>query len=199
MTRFGKHPDRTGRDLVEEALAAALKDAEVEPGHVQAAFVGNASAGVMTGQESVRAQTVLRRTGLMGIPMMTVENACASSSTALHLGWQAIAGGMHDCVVVVGYEKLHHEDRARTGRALRAFSDLEEATDILGAGGRQRLLDQLPSRPVGMLAEPGHRRSSYPDLPHVYLRSLSPFAAARRAGGGSMVGVWTGPDRQTVG
>src|SRR5215472_6641651 len=121
MTRFGKHPDRTGRDLVEEALSAALKDAEVEPGHVQAAFVGNASAGLMTGQESVRAQTVLRRTGLMGIPMMTVENACASASTALHLGWQAVGGEVHDCVVVVGYEKLHHEDRARTSSTPRPW------------------------------------------------------------------------------
>jgi acetyl-CoA acyltransferase len=135
MTRFGKHADRTARELVEEAVAAGLRDAEIEPGHVQAAFVGNASAGLMTGQECIRAQTVLRRTGLMGVPMMSVENACASSSTALHLGWQAVAGGMHDCAVVVGYEKLHHKDRALSRQALRAFSDLDEEADILGAAG----------------------------------------------------------------
>ena len=185
MTRFGKHPDKTGRDLVEDALAAALKDAEVEPGRVQAAFVGNASAGLMTGQESVRAQTVLRRTGLMGIPMMAVENACASSSTALHLGWQAVAGGMHDCVVVVGYEKLHHEDRARTGRALRAFSDLDEVTAILGADGRER-----PSLPVvlyGAASTGGGEDLFDPEalalvsVKNHYHGSLNPYARYQRA------------------
>lgn len=135
MTTFGKHADRQARELVEEAVAAALRDAEIEPGDVQAAYVGNASAGLMTGQECIRAQTVLRRTGLMGIPMMSVENACASSSTALHLGWQAVAGGIHDCVAVVGYEKLHHEDRSVSHRALRAFSDLDEEAEVLGGGG----------------------------------------------------------------
>jgi acetyl-CoA acyltransferase len=184
MTRFGKHPDRTGRDLVEEALSAALKDAEVEPGHVQAAFVGNASAGVMTGQESVRAQTVLRHTGLMGIPMMTVENACASSSTALHLGWQAVAGGMHDCVIVAGYEKLYHEDRARTGRALRAFSDLDEVTDILGAGGRER--PSLPLVLYGAASSGGEDLFDPETLALVsvknhYHGSLNPYARYQQA------------------
>ncbi|TMC02584.1 MAG: thiolase family protein [Chloroflexi bacterium] len=138
MTRFGKLPDRSGRELVEEAVAAGLRDAEIEPKHVQAAFVGNASAGLMTGQECVRAQTVLRRTGLMGIPMTNVENACASASTALHLAWQSVAGGLRDCVVVIGYEKLHHEDRTRAHRALRAFSDLDENADVLGAAAGAR-------------------------------------------------------------
>src|SRR5215470_12696089 len=124
MTPFGKHPERSGRNLVEEALSAALADAGLQAADVQAAYVGNAAAGLMSGQESIRAQVVLRRTPLMGVPMVNVENACASSSTALHLGWQAVAGGMHDCVVVIGYEKLHHEDRTRAQRALRAFSDL---------------------------------------------------------------------------
>jgi acetyl-CoA acetyltransferase len=185
MTRFGKHPDKSGRELVEEALAAALKDAEVEPAHVQAAFVGNASAGLMTGQESVRAQTVLRRTGLMGIPMMTVENACASSSTALHLGWQAVAGGMHDCVVVVGYEKLHHEDRSRTGRALRAFSDLDEATDILGAAGRDGF--SLPIVLYGAASTGGGEDLFEPEdlalvsVKNHYHGSLNPYARYRQA------------------
>jgi acetyl-CoA acetyltransferase len=132
MTRFG--PQRAGgaRELVEEALEEALQDAEVEAHDVQAAYVGNAVAGLMTGQESIRAQVVLRRTGLMGVPMVNVENACASSSTALHLGWQAVAGGMHDCVVVIGYETLSHEDREAAWRAFASATDPEEAAEILG-------------------------------------------------------------------
>ena len=82
MTAFGKQPDRSARELVEEAVACALRDAELEAADVQAAFVGNAAGGVLTGQESMRGQTVLRRTGLLGAPIVNVENADASGSTA---------------------------------------------------------------------------------------------------------------------
>src|SRR5262249_28873726 len=120
MTPFGKHPERSGRELVEEALSAALADAGLQVGDVQAAYVGNAASGLMSGQESIRAQVVLRHTGLMGVPMVSVENACASSSSALHLGWQAVGSGMYDCVVVVGYEKRYDSDRAMAGPAPNA-------------------------------------------------------------------------------
>jgi acetyl-CoA acyltransferase len=132
VTKFGLHPDRSARDLVEEAVAAALQDAAVDPSDVQAAFVGNAAAGLVTGQESIRGQVVLRHTGLMGVPIINVENADASSATALHLAWQAVAGGVRDCVVVVGYEKLDHRDRGRSYRALNATMDLTELADVFG-------------------------------------------------------------------
>ncbi|HEY7200711.1 MAG TPA: thiolase family protein [Candidatus Dormibacteraeota bacterium] len=144
MTKFGLHPDRTARDLVEEAVAGALKDAGAEPADVQAAFVGNAAAGLVTGQESIRGQVVLRRTGLMGVPIVNVENADASSATALHLAWQAVAGGIRDCVVVLGYEKIDHRDRGRSYRALNATMDLTELSDVFGPrAGQERnvLLD----------------------------------------------------------
>jgi acetyl-CoA acetyltransferase len=141
MTPFGKHPDRTGRGLVEEALSAALRDADLQAGDVQAAYVGNAAAGLMSGQESVRAQVVLRHTGLMGVPMVNVENACASSSTALHLGWQAVASGIYDCVVVIGYEKLYDADRSKAVRALNSSIDMTELGDVFRGGpGRERAI-----------------------------------------------------------
>src|SRR5215831_18895272 len=133
MTRFGKHVDRTARDLVEEAVTGALSDAELEVGDVQFVFVGNALAGAIGGQECMRAQTVLRRTGLMGVPMTAVENADCSGSTALHLAWQAVAHGAHDCVLVVGYEKFDHNDRARSYRALNSAMDLSELAERFGA------------------------------------------------------------------
>src|SRR2546423_9109274 len=143
MTQFGKHLGRSSRELVEQALEAALQDAKVESHDVQAAYVGNAVGGLMSGQESIRAQVVLRRSGLMGVPMMNVENACASSSTALHLGWQAVAGGLYDCVVVIGYEKLYHEDRARSYQAINSAMDLTELGDVFGP-------DQVQERSVFM-------------------------------------------------
>src|SRR5215469_11600467 len=132
MTPFGKHLDRSARELVEQAVADALRDAELHPGDVQFAYVANALGGVIGGQECMRAQTVLRRTGLMGVPMVSVENADCSGSAALHLACQAVAYEVYDCVLVVGYEKFDHKDRARSYRALNSGMDLSELSDIFG-------------------------------------------------------------------
>jgi acetyl-CoA acetyltransferase len=137
MTRFGKHVARTAREMVEEAVAGALADAGIEPADVQGVFVGNAAAGMLGGQESIRGQVVLRNTGLLGASIVNVENADASSSTALHVGWQSVAGGMHDCVVVLGYEKFDHADRTRSWRALNATMDLTELADVFGPDARE--------------------------------------------------------------
>jgi acetyl-CoA acetyltransferase len=137
MTNFGKHVDRTARELVEEAVSGALADAELQAHDIQAAYVGNALAGVISGQECMRAQTVLRRTGLMGVPMVNVENADCSGSTALHLAWQAVAHEVYDCVVVVGYEKFDHVDRVRSYMALNSGMDLSEKADWFGAESGQ--------------------------------------------------------------
>lgn len=175
MTPFGKHPERNGRDLVEEVLGAALADAGLGVGAVQAAYVGNAAAGLMSGQESIRAQVVLRRTGLMGVPMFNVENACASSSTALHLAWQAVASGIHDCVVVVGYEKLYDSDRAKAVRALNASVDLTELgdlfnqrysreraifMDLFGAFSDGRGRDRFDAETLGLVSVKSHLNGS---------------------------------------
>jgi len=138
MTRFGKHSDRTARDLAEEAVMGALADAGVEAADVQCAYVGNAVSGVIDGQESIRGQVVLRNTGLMGVPIVNVENADASSSTALHLAWQALACGAHDCAVVLGYEKLDHVDLGRSFQAINATIDLTELGDVFGPDAHER-------------------------------------------------------------
>ena len=84
MTAFGKHIDRNLKSLVEEAVTIALKDAGIEKDEIDAAYVGNASQGVLQGQESVRGQVVLHAMGIGGIPIVNLENACASSATALN-------------------------------------------------------------------------------------------------------------------
>lgn len=185
MTRFTKHVDRTARDLVEEAVAAGLRDAEVAVQDVQAAYVGNAAAGLLSGQESIRGQVVLRHTGLMGATIVNVENADASSSTALHLAWQAIAGGLLDCVVVVGYEKIDHRDLARAYRAVNATMDMTELADVFGPGsGRERnvMLDLAGAAP----AEVGSARFDRTLLAEVSVKnrfhgSLNPCAHLQSA------------------
>ena len=63
MTAFGKFLDRGLKALGGEAICAALADAGVEADELQAAFVGNAMAGLITGQECIRGQVILRALG----------------------------------------------------------------------------------------------------------------------------------------
>ena len=127
MTPFGKFMDRSIRSLAEEAVGDALGDAGAAAGDVEMAFFGNAVAGLLTGQEMVRGQVALRKTGLMGIPIVNVENACASSSSAAHLAWMAVGSGSVDVAIAVGAEKLSHPDKALAFDAIGRAVDLEEA------------------------------------------------------------------------
>jgi acetyl-CoA acyltransferase len=130
MTPFGKFYDRGLKALAAEAVTGALDDAGVAPGEVEMAFFANAAAGLITGQEMVRGQTALRETGLLGIPIVNVENACASASSAFHLAWMAVASGQCDVALAVGAEKLVHPDKRRSFDALGSGTDLERRTDL---------------------------------------------------------------------
>jgi acetyl-CoA acyltransferase len=60
MTRFAKHIDRNMKDLTREAVEGALQSTGIEKNALQAVAVGNAMAGLITGQECIRGQVVLR-------------------------------------------------------------------------------------------------------------------------------------------
>jgi acetyl-CoA acyltransferase len=126
----GAHP--TGR-FIEKPLKAiaypaiwdALNDAGVTPADLDAAYVGNSLAGLLTGQEGVRGQVVLQYSGITGIPIVNVENACASAMTALRGAWLEVASGAADVALAVGVEKMNVGDSARTIGALSAVSELD--------------------------------------------------------------------------
>ena len=104
MTQFGKHLERSLRDLGREACLLAIQDAGVMPRDVEAGYCGNALAPAIQGETGV-GQNVFWEVGIGGIPIVNVENACASGSTALREGWMAVAGGFYDVVMVAGVEK----------------------------------------------------------------------------------------------
>ncbi|MGH7812958.1 MAG: thiolase family protein [Candidatus Binataceae bacterium] len=131
MTNFGKFMERGVRSLAEESVGAAMKDAGVGSKDIQAAFFSNAIAGLITGQEMIRGQVALRNTGLLGIPLFNVENACASASSAFHLGWMAIKSGMYDVVLAVGAEKMSHPDKSVSFRAIGTAVDLDQMRDLM--------------------------------------------------------------------
>ena len=125
MTRFGKLADRSLKDLGYEAAWAAIRDSGQPASRIKIAFFANAYAGLLTGQESLRGQTVLREIGITGIPVVNVENACASGSTAFYLAHLAVASGQVDLALALGAEKLFTDDLSRTLAALATSTDIE--------------------------------------------------------------------------
>lgn len=126
MTHFGKFLNRNIKSLVEEAVKLTLHDSGADIEDIDEVYFGNAASGVTTGQEMIRAQAALRNTGLAGKPMFNIENACASGSSALHLAWLAVASGKAESVLVIGCEKLSHENKAVSFGAFAGAVDLEE-------------------------------------------------------------------------
>jgi acetyl-CoA acetyltransferase len=104
MTQFGKHPTRSLRSLGFEACLNALRDASITPKEIEAGYCGNALAPAIQGETGV-GQNTFWEVGINGVPIVNIENACASGSTALWEGWMAVAGGFYDVVIVAGVEK----------------------------------------------------------------------------------------------
>lgn len=126
MTRFGKFLDTPLKALATPAIDAALSDAGCARDEIEMAFVANSMAAVITGQVSVVGQTVLRANGFSGIPVFNIDNACASSSSALSLAVQAIRAGAARRILVVGVEKLYSPERERAFLALNGAADPED-------------------------------------------------------------------------
>jgi len=125
MTRFGKYLDRNMKSLAEEAVTHALEHAKVDKADLQAAWVGNSVQGIVTGQESIRGQVVLRSMGVGAIPVMNVENACASASSAFYGAWMGVACGVYDVALALGMEKLAMEDKQKSFQVFWAATDVE--------------------------------------------------------------------------
>jgi len=167
MTRFGKYLDRGMKDLGREAVEAALQSAGMDKSGLQVAVVGNAAAGLVTGQECVRAQVVLREMGIEAIPMVNTENACASSSTAFHLAWLYVASGMYDVALALGVEKLYHEDKRRSFAAIGAAVDVEVMQQIIAqmqAQAQEKAKKEPPKEGAEAESGAGKSRSMFMDL-----------------------------------
>jgi acetyl-CoA acetyltransferase len=125
MTRFGKFLDRSLKALSFEAAWSAIHDANIKASQIETAFFSNAYAGLVTGQESIRGQTVLREVGLAGLPVFNIENACASGSSAFNLACLSVASGQVETALALGAEKLFCGDLNRTLAALATSTDIE--------------------------------------------------------------------------
>ncbi|MEU3408759.1 lipid-transfer protein [Streptomyces sp. NPDC006670] len=102
MTKFEKPESRDWQywDMVKEAGGAALADAGVDYGLVEQVPVGYCF------QPSTAGQRAVYELGLTGVPVYNVNNNCATGSTALMMARQFVRGGISDCVLAVGFEKM---------------------------------------------------------------------------------------------
>ena len=125
MTPFGRHPQTDVYALIEQAVDAALADAGAQRGDVQWAAYGTVTHGFLHGQVCVPGPIALRRLGMQCIPVFTVENACASGTSAFHLAWQALRAGACDIALAVGADKMVVPDKARSFAVFEAGWDVQ--------------------------------------------------------------------------
>lgn len=183
MTKFGRHLDRSLKSLGREAAEAALADAGVTIDDIDAVFFANSLAGLITGQEAIRGETVVHPLGIGSIPIHNIENACASAGDALHLAWTSVMAGLYDTVLVLGAEKLWLEDKARTFSAYGAAMDVEEPfVSADGAGSDRTPFVDRQARIASKLMDRGVTRHMLAEVSSRALRNgaMNPLAHRQR-------------------
>lgn len=135
MTPFGRMLDVDIKTLTRQAVEAALADAGIGREDIEAAWFANAAQGHMEKQHMIRGQIALRDMGISGIPVVNVENACASGASAFNLAVTNLKAGESDVVLAVGAEKLFSRDRALMFGSFDGAWDVADNESI-----RQRLM-----------------------------------------------------------
>ncbi|MFJ2839939.1 lipid-transfer protein [Nocardia sp. NPDC087230] len=148
MTKFEKPGELEWDypDMAREAGTKALADAGIDYHQVEQAYVGYVYG------ESTSGQRAVYELGLTGIPVVNVNNNCSTGSTALYLAAQAIRGGLAECTLALGFEKMQKgslgstfDDREQPMmRHLLALAELQEfamppAPYMFGAAGKEHI------------------------------------------------------------
>lgn len=144
---FGRLARRRIEDIAFDAIDEALAAAELEPSDVDAVLVGN-----VFGPSGV-ASRVCRAAGLVNVPVLRIEAACASSTVAVHEAANAVRVGRHRNVLVVGVE---HLSSMFDGPIVPERTDTDGAIGLalpaLYALQAQRYLHEF-NRPAALLAD----------------------------------------------
>jgi len=151
------------------AIRSALADAGVGFEQVEQAFTGYVFGDSTCGQRTVY------EVGLTGIPVFNTNNNCSTGSAALMLGAQAIAGGVADCVLVVGFEQMEkgalgskYTDRTNPlDQHVQVMSDVQGinnapfAAQMFGGAGREYQWRHGTKRDTfGRIAEKARKHAS---------------------------------------
>lgn len=149
MTKFEKpgRRDWDYPDMAREAGQKALADAGIDYSDVQQAVCGYVYGDSTCGQRAVY------ELGMSGIPVYNVNNNCSTGATALFLGKQLIEGGISECVLALGFEKMErgslqakYTDRTNpmefhmtTMMDLRGFAPAPPAPQMFGNAGIEHM------------------------------------------------------------
>ncbi|MFW0788115.1 lipid-transfer protein [Gordonia sp. CPCC 205333] len=154
MTKFEKPGRRSNDDgspwdypdMARESGTKALADAGLSYDVIQQAYVGYVYG------ESTSGQRAVYELGMTGIPVINVNNNCSTGSTALYLAAQAIRGGLAECTLALGFEKMQpgslgssYDDREQPlANHLQALAEISEvlfppAPWMFGAAGREHM------------------------------------------------------------
>ena len=139
LTRFGSHPERTGRDLFAEAAANAFANASVDPAAVDELNYGNFMGGIAEHQGH-QAPLMAEAAGLR-CPATRYEEACASAGVAVREAVRTVRAGEADVVLAGGMERMTHlgTDGATEGLAIAA-DDLFEVRSGMTFPGAYALM-----------------------------------------------------------
>jgi sterol carrier protein 2 len=149
MTKFGKPGSRDWDypDMAKEAGETALADAGIRYDEVEQVAVGYCYGDSTCGQRAVY------QLGMTGVPVYNVNNNCATGSTALFMARNFVAGGLADCAMALGFEKMEkgslgikYTDRTNpmdkqfeVMMALRGFENAPPAPQFFGNAGREHM------------------------------------------------------------
>jgi len=150
MTKFekpGRRADFDYPDMAKESVTKALTDSGLNYNHIEQACVGYVYGDSTCGQRA------LYQMGLTGIPIYNVNNNCSTGSSALMLAKQLIEGGLAECALALGFEKMERgslsskfEDRTNPmDRHVEVLANLHElqgspiTAQMFGAAGEEHM------------------------------------------------------------
>lgn len=170
MTRFAKPGASDDYHVMAKAAGlAAMKDAGIQYSDVEQAFCGYVYGDSTCGQRAVY------ELGLTGIPVVNVNNNCSTGSSALFLARQAIEGGLAECVIALGFEKMERgalgskfNDRenpmsqhAQVMMEAQGFNQAPPAAQMFGGAGREYRWQHGTKRETfGKIAEKARRHAA---------------------------------------
>lgn len=176
---FGRHESLSLGDIAHPVVRALIAQAGIDPVEIDGAFVANGLGGMMQGQETILGQVLLAPIGIHSVPVHNVKNACSSGADAIHLACAAIASGHHDCVLVLGVEKMTDpEDGGKIMRALASASDR-----LPQEPGRSVFMDLNSERAARYMAAYGATKRHFAMCAAKNRRhaAMNPNAAVRKA------------------
>ena len=131
-TRFKKWLDKSMKDLTRDTYLGVLEDAGMKDGRdIEFAWFGNCAMGTLWGQDIIRGHVCMSplvEEGLFPerVPLINVEGACATASTAFHGAWKDILSCQCEVSLAMGVDKFYHPDMEKVLAAYQQGIDLED-------------------------------------------------------------------------